>query len=135
MSQAAVSRPASVTLLMVLTYINGALAVISGIVLLAFAGNRAAQDAMDVGAGQIRVFGIFEIVVGLIVLAVASALGRGSSGARMLVTVIQVISLAAAVYAVFAYGSGRISSVIGGAVVSLVILWLMWNRKANEFFA
>ena len=76
------------------------------------------------------------LILGLITAAVASRLGRGGNGARMIVSAIQVLHIAGALANVMTSGS---SSATGSGVLSIVlalaILALLWNSRANAFFA
>jgi hypothetical protein len=82
------------------------------------------------------VIGIVTLILGLITAAVASRLGRGGNGARMIVSAIQVLHIAGALANVMTSGS---SSATGSGVLSIVlalaILALLWNSRANAFFA
>jgi hypothetical protein len=132
MAESAVRRPAGVTLVAVLIWISGGLDIISGIILLTQSGD----PEMNVRfAGQTGFFsvGVTSIVLGAIAIIVAIGLWRGNTAARMIITVIEVLSIIGSLFLAIAYIGEPIGEWIG-IVVSLVAVILLWSRKASEFF-
>jgi hypothetical protein len=124
-------RPGSVTFVAVLTYINGILSVIGGILILltrnqmAGPGNSGSLAAITTGA-------IISIILGVVIVIVARGLLRGSSGSRTIVAIVMVIDILNGVLMLFTL------QVVSGVVQilwSALILALLFTRRANEFFA
>lgn len=124
-------RPGSVTLVAVLTYINGILSVIGGILILltrnqmAGPGNSGSLAAITTGA-------IISIILGVVIVIVARGLLRGSPGSRTIVAIVMVIDILNGVLMLFTL------QVVSGVVQILwsgLILVLLFTRRANEFFA
>jgi hypothetical protein len=128
----AIARPGGVTLVAVLTWIVGLLDVLAGTILL-FQTSVAATVEEFGGASQLIATAIFQIVVGVVIIAIAGGLLRGSPSARIVVTVFQVISIMGGVFLAIAYPAGAIGEYIGIAI-SLVIIFLLWTGRANAFF-
>ena len=117
------SRPGGVTLIAVLAWISGTVNIIAGILLL-IAGLMA-PDALW--------YGLIQLALGIITIAVSFGLLRGSSTARVLVTIVFVLDLISAVFVVFFQQAVIWSGIVSGVAV-LVGLVLLWTRAANEFF-
>jgi hypothetical protein len=117
------TRPGGVTLIAVLAWISGAVNIIAGILML-IAGLMA-PDALW--------YGLIQLVLGIITIAVSFGLLRGSSTARVIVTIVFVLDLISAVFVVFFQQAVIWSGIVSGIAV-LVGLVLLWTRAANEFF-
>lgn len=127
-----IARPGGVTLVAVLTWIVGLLDVLAGTILL-FQTSVAATVEEFGGASQLIATAIFQIFVGVVIIAIAGGLLRGSPSARIVVTVFQVLSIMGGVFLAIAYPAGAIGEYIGIAI-SLVIIFLLWTGRANAFF-
>lgn len=124
----ATQRPAGVTTVAVLVYINGALNVLVGLLLVI----AAAVDGLAAnGAAWYTGFG--AMFVGLIVIAVASGLLGGSNGARILVTIVQAFSMLTNTLVLLAGGATVIPALIS-VIVSVLILVLLYSGQAGAFF-
>ena len=118
------ARPAGVTLIAVIVWINGLLSVIGGIVAL-IAGGSAALTAA-----------IVSIILGVLTIAVGVGLLRGSRVARVIATIFLVLSLASAIYSVVVgiAAPGSIIVPIVSGVLALIALILLWSSRASSFF-
>ncbi|QEO15024.1 hypothetical protein FLP10_11810 [Agromyces intestinalis] len=128
-------RPTGVTVVAVLAWISGALDLISGILLLFLLPVQAVVDQFQ-GTGGLLTAAIASIIVGLIVVLVAGGLLNGNSAARLIVTVVEVLSIIGGLFLVFAYYGNRPEVIWEwlGIFFSLIVLLLLWSRKASEFF-
>ncbi|RXZ47668.1 hypothetical protein ESP57_14090 [Agromyces fucosus] len=127
-----IGRPGGVTFIAVLAWISGALDVIGGTILL-FQTSVAATVEQFGGASQMIASAIFSILVGVVVIAVAGGLLRGSSGARLFITILQVISIGASIFLAIAYPAGAIGEYFS-VLVSVIVLAFLWSGRANAFF-
>jgi hypothetical protein len=125
-------RPGGVTLVAVLTWISGLLDIIGGVLLLFQTSAAATVEAFG-GSSQLIASAIGSILIGTLVVIVANGLLRGSAGARMVITVVQIISIAAAIFIAIAYPAGAIAEFFGAAV-AVVVLALLWTGRASAFF-
>jgi hypothetical protein len=142
MSLPRVSRPGSVTVVVVLTWISAVLEILAGVMLLVLAGVAKADGASDISFGTVLLFGIVVLLIGVITAAVASRLGKGGNGARMIITVLEVLQVAGAITALITLSrsatldsSPVVSQSIATIIIGVLILVLLWNQRANEFFA
>ena len=132
MAETGARRPAGVTLVAVLTWISGALDFLAGIVLFLQAGDPELRERFAGQAGVITI-AMGSMVVGLILVIVASGLWRGNLAARMIITVAQVISIILSLFLAIAYIGLPVGEWIG-IVVSVIALILLWSKKASAFF-
>lgn len=133
MSATTSARPGSVTAVVVLTWIVAILTVVSGVALLLL------SDSVLKEAGITRstatTYGWVEIVLGVVVALVAIGLSRGSNAARILVSIVMVLRVAAAVWIALAVSTSARGTAIAAGVVAVIILALLWTRRANDYFA
>lgn len=123
------ARPGSVTFVAVLTYINGILNIIGGVVILLTRDQMAGGDSAALGG--LTTAAIISLLLGIVVVIVARGLLRGSPGSRAVVTVVMIIDLFNGVFLLFN------SQVAGGVLQilwSLLIIVLLYTRRANAFF-
>ncbi|WP_022888541.1 DUF7144 family membrane protein [Agromyces italicus] len=125
-------RPAGVTLVAVLTWISGLFDIIGGSILL-FQTSVASTVEMFGGASQLITSAILSIVIGAVVMIVGTGLLRGSSGARLVITVFQMLSIGASVYLAIVYPPGAIGEYFSAAI-SLVVIGMLWSGRARDFF-
>jgi hypothetical protein len=128
------SRPSSVTTVVVLTWIAGILDVVAGIAFLAFSRSDTLLESIDSTSSNALFLGIGMIVLGLIVLGVAGLLGAGSKGARLAVTVLMVVRIFAHTWAWIALGTAAMTESVVAILFAVLIVVLLWNKKANTFF-
>jgi len=129
-----VRRPGSVTIVVVLTIISGILTLLGALFLLFLGG--AASLASNVSGVAILVFGILYLIFGIVTIAVGVGLRNGSRFSRILVTILMVIDILGGVANLIWFRSNRtVTSAIITIIVSVVVLALLYNRRASEFFA
>lgn len=127
-------RPASVTLVVVLTWISAVLAVLGGLLLIVV--GSITGGAAGLTPGVLGGIGVAYVILGLITGAVAARLARAGNGARLLVSVLVVLQIAGGIAAISTVGSGStVTQALVSILVGIVILLLLWNARANAFFA
>lgn len=126
------ARPGGVTLVAIIVWIQGALNIVSGIIGL-FNLNSAAYIAQFGGRTQAVTATIVVLVFGLIAVAVAGGLLRGSRVSRAVVSIVLLLSLITDVWALFAVPSALFSAIVGG-FLALIALVLLWSGRARAFF-
>ena len=127
-------RPATVTIIGEFAFIAGALDMVSGVILFFMLPVQETVDAFG-GTGPMITAAIGSIIVGLITVVVAGGLLRGSEAARLVITVVQVLSVIGSLFLAMAYRETQtaIDEWIGIAV-SVIVLILLWTPKASAFF-
>jgi hypothetical protein len=115
-----------VTLVAVIVWIQGLLTLIGGIIALIGA------FAPGVVGGAFLAVAIISIIIGIITIAVGFGLLRGSNGARILTTIVLVISLATAIFSMFSTNS--FWSQLVSALLAVIGLILLYTQRANDYF-
>ena len=134
MSTAQEKRPVTITLIAGLAFIAGLIDMISGVLLFFRLPNEEVVANFG-GSGGLIAAAIGSIVVGLVTAVLAGGLLRGSWVARMIVTVLQVLSIIGSLFFAVAYiGDATVVGEWLGLVVSVALLILLWTPKASRFF-
>ena len=135
MSTAQQKRPVTITLIGALAFIAGAIDMISG-VLLFFRLSNEEIVANFGGSGGLITAAIGSIVVGLVTAVLGGLLLRGSWVARLVVTVLQVLSIIGSLFLAVAYiGDPTVVGEWIGLAISVLLVILLWTPKASRFFA
>lgn len=129
-----VQRPGSVTLVVVLTWVTAILALIGAAILFIVA---LTVNGADLPATKNVMFAAATValILGLVTAWVAYALAKGSNFARFLVSLVQVLNIANQIWTWIQFGGNYVISAIINIAIAVIILILVWNRRANEFFA
>ncbi len=128
----AIDRPGGVTLVAVLAWISGVLDIIGGSLLLFQTSVDATVERFG-GASQLIASALFTILVGVVIIVVAVGLLRGNNASRVVITVFQMLSIIGSVFLAIAYPAGAIAEYFSIAVAVIVLL-LLWTRRASAFF-
>lgn len=132
MSEVPVKRPGGVTFIGVLVVISGILYVLSGVIaLIAYAGTGGELTSNQ--RTVILVIGIAILLFGIIELAVARGIFRGSNVARIIVAVVNVLTIISGLFAAFQSGNQRGVS-FTQVVIAIIILAVLYSPRANAFF-
>lgn len=125
------TRPGSVTFVAVLTYINGILNIIGGVIIL-FTRDSMVSASDEAAVAGITTSAILSIVLGIVILVVARGLFNGSRVSRALVTIVMIIGIVNGVLQLFTlqFFSGIIE-----ILWAILILGLLFTGRANAFFA
>ena len=127
-------RPGSVTVVVVLTIISGILTLLGALFLLLLGG--AASLASNVTGVAVLIFGILYLIFGIVTIAVGVGLRNGSRFARILVTILMVIDIIGGIANLIWFRNNQtLTSGIITIIVSVVVLALLYNRRASDFFA
>ncbi|HVX08589.1 DUF7144 family membrane protein [Humibacter sp.] len=125
-------RPLGVTLIAVLAWIEGAFNILAGVLLLVFQHEPSVSSAWSSSASLIT-SAILTILFGVVVVLVAGGLLRGSSGARIIVTIVQILAIVADAFTAWAFPDQFAWSAVS-ALISLIIIILLWTGRASDFF-
>lgn len=121
------SRPAGVTLVAVIVWIQGLFTLIGGILALIGAPMTGTM------AGGYFTIAIISIILGIVTVAVGVGLLRGTNIARVLTTIVLILSLANAVYSIIANPASVVTPLIS-AVLAVIGLILLYTGRANDYF-
>jgi len=130
-----VHRPTGVTFLLALALIAGGFTALTGGIMFFSRRSDEVQASTGLDQSEILWVSLLIVAVGVLLFLVAGALGQGHEWARLLVGVLAAISLVTHVFVLFrsGYASTVMSSVVSIGIDALV-LYLLFNRRANEFF-
>jgi hypothetical protein len=127
-------RPLGVTLLVVLIVINGLIALVGGLVLAIQHDDRSVIRQTSMSSDSLLTYGIALIIVGAIYLLIARGLASGGGISRFLVGAFSLLNLIAGIW-VAVEKDGRLQTqAIVSAVISAVVLILLYSPRANAFF-
>lgn len=127
--------PASLSTVVVLTWIAAALDLIAGVVLVFSANSEAMQAAAGESASTVTIVGWTYVVIGLAVALVAVKLRDGSSFARALVTALMLLRVASGLWLLFVAGTHGMTEALLTLVISGTVLFLLWTGPTSEYFA
>ena len=133
-----VRRPLGVTLVVLLTWLSAIGDFIGGAALLAGADDRSMRADLGLTKVEMRWSGGVVLGLGVVTVLVAIGLSRGSRFARFLVALVMVAHTVGAVWAMTQLDwdeqrSTGVSAIIQ-VVLSLLVLALLFGKKADRFF-
>ena len=131
----AAPRPTSVTIAVAIGWISVIIDAVAGIALLVLAGSDDVTAALGTDASTARTIGIVSLVMAAILALVVYLLGQGSNIARMLVTIVMLVRIGVSIWALVAFGTHQLAEAIIAIAIAITALALLWNDKANTFFA
>ena len=119
-----VSRPFGVTLVYLLILVTGVLGLIAGIIVLF---NRNSDGTAGLA------YGLVTILVSVIYLLVARGIFNGNRVSRLIVGALTLLSLVGGIWIAIVASGSRVTGLIQ-AGLALIILFMLYNRRASEFF-
>ena len=131
-----VRRPGVVTFIGVIIVIQGILAAIAGVVVLAFNSSDRIQEATNQTSSALVGTGIAELVVAVLFLLVGFGVLGGNRGARFLVVLVQGIGMALATWLLLTHHDGGYPtrSLITLGIGAFVIWALYGHQESDEWF-
>ena len=127
---AGVRRPASVTVVAALVWVNAALDFAAGFFLLIGATVGGDDQATRT---TWAIMGSVSLLVGALAAVVAFGLMRGNPVARIAITAIELLSIAGSVSAAIANPSSAANEIVS-ALIALAIILLLWSAESTRFF-
>lgn len=127
---AGVRRPAAVTVVGALVWVNAALDLVAGFFLLIGATIGGDDQATRT---TWAVMGSVSLLVGALAAVIAFGLMRGNPIARIAITAIELVSIAGSGSAAIANPSSAANEIVS-ALVALAIILLLWSAESTRFF-
>lgn len=129
-------RPGVVTFIGVIVVVQGFLAAVAGVVVLAFNSSDRIQAATNQTSSALVGTGIAELVIAALYLAVGFGVLNGNRGSRFLVVLAQGIGMALATWLLLTHHAGGYStrSLITLLIGTFVIWALYGHRESDEWF-
>lgn len=128
-------RPVGVTVVAVIVFIQAIIGTLVGIGLIVERNNDSLIEAIGQSSGQIQTYGWIAVIWGLVALLVAWSLWTGGGWARIFVAIVESLHIAGGVYLLFAWSGVYLWQGVWQIIVGLVVLWLLFNPRAEQFFA
>ena len=119
-------RPGGVTIVAVIVWIQGFLSALGGALLMIGA------NTPNGNLQGMQVAGLVSLILGIITIIVGVGLLRGSSVARVLTTIVLVLSIASAVYAMVT--TGNLATQIISLLLAVIGLILLYTKAASDYF-
>lgn len=123
-------RPAAVTVVGALVWVNAALDLVAGFFLLIGATIGGDDQATRT---TWAVMGSVSLLVGALAAVIAFGLMRGNPIARIAITAIELVSIVASVSAAIANPSSAVNEIVS-ALVALAIILLLWSAESSRYF-
>ncbi len=129
-------RPVLVTVIAVLMVISGIVSMIAGVAIIALRNDAEFILKSGETPSTSLGIGIGALIVGAIITFLAFGLLRGSSTARFVIGVVEVLHIIGAVIMLIRYHGPYRSSAVGTIIFSVIVLWILFGtRKAQDYFA
>jgi hypothetical protein len=131
---AAPTRGFLLTLIGVIGIIQGVLAVIGGIALIAERNDDDLIGQTDVSSTALGWTGGWMVVLGVITLIVAAGILRGSDVARLVLAVVELLHIGGGLWVFIAQSGTERWDGLGTIIVALLILWILYRARSQAFF-
>jgi hypothetical protein len=134
-----VRRPGVVTFIAAILFIQAALAVTAMLTLTVRRGpilDYLEKEDSPLSSGAFTGTIVGEAIAAVLLLVVAAGLMRGSKGIRLLVAIVQGLTMALAMYVLVAHHvGGYMYRAVFSLFVGVFVLWTLYgNKESDEFF-
>ena len=126
--------PGGITFIVVLAYIGFIFEVLAGILIMIDADQVSQQLRSGMTEDQLMGAGIATVVIGVIGILLTGALARGSNVVRILFGIWVALQVAGGLYAMVSHDGVRRGAGIVPLVFGIVVLYLLFNQRAHDFF-
>jgi hypothetical protein len=133
-TMAAPRRTVGVTVVAVIAFIQGIIGILMGIGLIVERNNDSLIEHIGQSSGQIQTYGWIAVIWGVLAVFVGWGLWNAANWARILVAILEVLQIAGGVYLLFTWNGAYLWQGVWQIVVALVVLWLLFNPRADAFF-
>jgi len=128
------NRPGGVTFVVVLAYIGFIFEVLAGILIMIEADQVSQQIRSGMTEDQLMGTGIATVAIGVIGILLTGALARGSNVVRILFGIWIAFQVVVGLYWTVASDGVRRGAGVVPLVFGIVILYLLFNQKAHDYF-
>lgn len=134
MSTTAIGRPIGVSVIAIIAFIQGTIAILAGIGLLVERNNDSLLAHIGRGSDSVTSYGIGGLIWGVLILLVGYGLWKGANWGRIAVAILELLYLAGGVWLLFAWNGYYLWQGIWQILIALFVLYLLFNPRADEFF-
>lgn len=127
-------RPFGITLLMIYGLLVGLANVATGIFVILDRNDPDLLNESFHTSSQLVAGGITSIVLGAVMILIATALGNANRFVRVIYAVVASLNLVGGLWAALAlHGEQRVAGIFS-ALFAILVLYLLFNREAEEYF-
>jgi hypothetical protein len=132
-----VRRPGIVTFIGVIVAVQGFLAAVAGIVVIAFRNSDSIRETTSQTASALMAAGIAELVVAGLYLLVGFGILGGNRMARFLVVLVQGIGMALATWLLLTHhGGGYTTRSLVALLIGTFVIWALYGHpESDEWFS
>jgi hypothetical protein len=127
-------RTVGVTVVAVIAFIQGIIAVVAGIGLIVERNNDSLAEHIGQSSGTLQTYGWTMLIWGVLALFVGWGLWNAGGWARITIGILEALQIAGGVYLLFAWNGHYLWQGIWQILVALAVLWLLFNPRADAFF-
>lgn len=131
MTLAAVPRPLGVAIVAIIAFVQAFFGILAGLALIIERNDR--ELIVGQSSGRLTTYGVIAIIW-VVTFFVALGLWNGASWARILVGILEVISIAGGVYLLFAWSGTYIWTGIWQVGIALLVLYFLFGARGEEYF-
>ncbi len=137
-TQVPTRRPGVVSFIGVIMYIQGFLAAVAAVAMLIWRNDildYLEKEGSPVSDGAFTGTIIGEAVIAVLLIIVANGIMRGSSGMRLLVAIVQALSMASAVFILVAHHTGGlVYQAVFSLFLGVFVLWALYGHDESDRF-
>jgi tetrahydromethanopterin S-methyltransferase subunit C len=126
--------PTGVILVEIYGFLVGIANIIGGFLLIANHNNATLVSESFKNPGSLIAVGVISIVIGAMQAVLSYFLGQGNNAIRMVFVVVASFNLIIGLWATLVLSGTELASGIISAIFSGLILYLLLNHRADEFF-
>ena len=127
-------RPATLVTVIALTALSGMANLLVGGTALALILFGVLPNTPRLSQGTLVSMGVGYLVLGALTVAGGLGLRRGRAGSREFVTVLMLLRIAVAMISIGVVGTWYAAGSVVGIGVALLVVVLLWDSRANEYF-
>ena len=125
-------RPATVTIVQWLAYIQGALSILAGIFFFVYRDDEYIGPVYTTNEATIA--GLIAIAIGLVTWWVATSYSRGSRLAMYLIGAVALLNLGSSIGYLFLHPAHIIAGIVNIVISAAIFYWAILARETREYF-
>ena len=125
-------RPAELTLIVVLVYVSALASIVLGVLLIL--ARYLVDDSETTARTVVTIAGAIVVLIGFMLVSLASGITRGDRSARILATVLLGLGVTISLLALVVDPDNLWPQVVG-AVVNAGVIVVLWTGRVRRFFA
>jgi O-antigen/teichoic acid export membrane protein len=137
-AQVPTRRPGVVSFIGVILYIQGFLSAVLAVSMLIWRSDildYLDKEGSPISDGSFTATILAEAIIAVLLIIVANGIMRGSNGMRLLVAIVQALSMASAVYILVAHHTGGlVYHAVFSLFVGVFILWALYGHDESDRF-